>query len=142
MLKVFLDTNILVSATFWKGSSYKLFLKILHDEISGYTSNDILQEYRNVLKRDFQLDENEVDIRIEKFIKVLEIVSPSKTLDVIKEDPTDNRVLEGAIEAEADFIVSYDQHLLKLKKYNRISIAPPEQVIEYHGSNSISNISA
>lgn len=130
MLKLFLDTNILVSATFWERSAYRLLIKIMEKKADGFTSNEILQEYRTVLKRDFQQEEYEVDARIEALLEVLTVVSPTKRLDVIKDDPTDNRVLEGALESSVNFIVSYDQHLSDLKEFKGIRIVKPEQILE------------
>jgi predicted nucleic acid-binding protein len=45
------------------------------------------------------------------------VVEPRERLDVIKEDPPDNRILECAVKARADFIVSGNKHLLKLKEF-------------------------
>ncbi len=127
MPKLFFDTNILVSATFWEGCAYKL---LFADDAIGYTSNAILKEYRRlVLMRDFGLSEEEIDVRLKKLLELLVIVSPSESLLVVKEDPDDDRVLEGAIEAKADFIVSYDNHLLKLKSFRSIRIVKPEEVL-------------
>jgi hypothetical protein len=41
-------------------------------------------------------------------------------LDVIPEDPDDNRILECAIAAQAGFVVSGDGHLLRVGSYRRI----------------------
>jgi uncharacterized protein len=51
-----------------------------------------------------------------------DIVNPTKRLREIKDDPSDNRILEAALVGRADYIVSNDNHLLKLKKYRRIRI--------------------
>lgn len=130
MIRVFLDTNILVSASFWKGSSYLITMKIIGGEILGFTTNEILQEYRIVLKRDFDLTEEEIDKRVEKLLEFLEIVSPIESLDIIKDYPPDNKVLEGAMEARVDYIVTYDaKHLLKLKEFKGIKFVPPEEFL-------------
>jgi predicted nucleic acid-binding protein len=49
-------------------------------------------------------------------------VQPSVELDVIKNDPSDNRILECAVSAGSDYIVTGDGHLLKLKQYACIRI--------------------
>ena len=43
-------------------------------------------------------------------------VTPRTRLDIVKEDPSDNRILECALVAKADFIISGDEHLLALGK--------------------------
>lgn len=126
MLRFFPDTNVLVSATFWQGSSYKL---LFSSKTIGFTSNAILKEYRTVLKRDFNLSEAEVDVRLEELLELLVIVSPTRKLKVVSEDPADNQVLDGALEAKAEFIVSYDHHLLKLREFTNIRIVKPEEIL-------------
>ena len=49
-------------------------------------------------------------------------VTPAQTLDVIEEDPDDNRILECAIEAGSDYIVTSDKDLLRLGEYGQIKI--------------------
>ena len=48
-------------------------------------------------------------------------------LDIIQEDLEDNKFLEAAIAEKADFIISQDNHLLKLKEYLGIRIINPEE---------------
>jgi putative PIN family toxin of toxin-antitoxin system len=126
MIKLFFDTNILVSATFWQGASYTL---LFSDDVIGYTSGDILREYRLVLKRDFDLSEDEIDARLQVLLELLILVSPSKRLNIIHDDQDDNRVLEGAVEAKVEYIVSYDAHILKLKEFEGIRIVKPNILI-------------
>ena len=49
-------------------------------------------------------------------------VKPAVQLDVIKEDPPDNRILECAVTAGADYIVTGDNDLLRLGRYDAIRI--------------------
>ena len=57
--------------------------------------------------------------------KAAEIIIPRATLEVIKEDPADDRILECAVAGRADLIVSGDQHLRRLKAYQGIPIIRP-----------------
>lgn len=47
-------------------------------------------------------------------------------MDVIKEDPSDNKYLACAHEGEADYIVSGDHHLLDIKAFKGIEIIRPK----------------
>jgi len=49
-------------------------------------------------------------------------VTPTKTIEVIEHDPPDNRILECAVEAKSDFIISQDKDLLRLRAYEGIPI--------------------
>ncbi len=51
-------------------------------------------------------------------------------MDAVKADPTDNRVIECALECQADFIVSGDKHLLQLKRYAGIPIMSVREFLE------------
>jgi len=52
-------------------------------------------------------------------------VQPTISLEVIKEDPSDNIVLECAVAPKANFIVTGDEHLLALREYKGTRIVSP-----------------
>jgi predicted nucleic acid-binding protein len=49
-------------------------------------------------------------------------VAPRKTLEVVKHDPPDNRILECAVEAGSQYVVSGDNDLLRVGKYGGTQI--------------------
>ena len=53
----------------------------------------------------------------------------------MKEDPTDNKFIECAVEAKANYIVSGDRHLLKIKKYEGIKIIKTTEILEILETN-------
>jgi predicted nucleic acid-binding protein len=57
-----------------------------------------------------------------KLLSSCNLVHPTETLNIIKEDPDDDRVLECAAAAESDFIVSEDNDLLRLGRFRNIRI--------------------
>lgn len=63
------------------------------------------------------------------------LVDPKEKIDVIKNDPTDNMFLDAAVEGKADFIVSRDNDLLKLKNFRGIEIISPEAMTKWIRSN-------
>ena len=123
MKKVVVDTNILISALGWKGNEYKLISKAMDDKIRLYTSIDLINESKKVaLRPKFNFSEEEIDEFIDALIEASEVVAPEFKLDIITDDPADNKVLECALEGEVDLIVSGDRHLLKLKGFEGIRI--------------------
>jgi putative PIN family toxin of toxin-antitoxin system len=85
-------------------------------------SEAILQETRDVLREKFQRDPYEIhDIR-QKLEALCNRVARTQVLEVIKEDPDDNRILECAAAARSDYVVSEDQDLLRLGEYEGIPI--------------------
>jgi predicted nucleic acid-binding protein len=62
---------------------------------------------------------------VEELCGLCEILNPARRIRTIKADPDANRVLECAVEARADTIVSGDDHLLTLKRFHGISTMTP-----------------
>jgi putative PIN family toxin of toxin-antitoxin system len=133
-VKVVFDTNVWVSI-FTK--------KILNDEFS-----QVKQELTVYISIDIILDISKIPlypkiaevlrktgINGKEILRALEanskIVKPKVKLHVIEEDAEDNKILECALTAGADFIVSGDSHLLKLGKFRKTRILTPRQFFDY-----------
>lgn len=131
MLKVTLDTNILVSSTISEGNEYELLKLAKLGKIRIVLSLDILKEFKDVISRSkFGFSEKQIADVTKHIISLSEIVIPKKKLDVIKEDPADNRILECAFAGKVKYIVSGDGHLLDLKKYKRIPIVKTSEFLK------------
>jgi hypothetical protein len=131
-MRLVLDTNIFISGIFWEGNFCSQIIDKWRDgKIEMISSRKIIEELIETLK-DFKirLDDGEIESWKNMIIENSMIVEPSEILDIIKEDPEDNKFLETAVEGEADFIISQDKHLLKLKEYNGIKIIKPEDVLK------------
>ncbi|MEK6836333.1 MAG: putative toxin-antitoxin system toxin component, PIN family [Nanoarchaeota archaeon] len=120
----------LISATQWDYSvSHKLLEKLILNDAEIFTTREILDEFAEVLKRDFLYSEGDTKNIIEKSIQFLTLVIPSEKVDIVKEDADDNKIIECALESNAEYIISYDKHLLDLKEYRGIKIVKPEEII-------------
>lgn len=53
------------------------------------------------------------------------IAEPDEKLDIVKADPEDNKFFEAAIAENAGYIVSKDNHLLKIGSYRGVEVLPP-----------------
>jgi putative PIN family toxin of toxin-antitoxin system len=125
-LRVFLDTNIIVSAFATRGLCADLFREILaaHTLI---TSEHILQETEDVLAGRFKVPEETVG-EIIALLRKQEIVTPSDTPPQISiRDLDDLPVVAAAIEAKADYLVSGDKDILSLIPLNELKIATPRE---------------
>ena len=116
MLRVVLDTNVLVSATITQGKQFEFLELAKLGKIKIVTSPSIVEEFKEVISKE------QVSVAIKQILEIAEIVIPQHKLNVIREDIDDNVVLECALESNADFIVSGDFHLLELKSYQNIKI--------------------
>ena len=130
-MKVTADTNFLISATQWDYSvAHKLLKKFILSDVIIFTTQDILDETIEVLERDFEYSKNEAKNIIEKILFFAKLIEPKQKVDIIKDDPDDNKIIECAIESSSDYIVTYDKHLLKLKEYKGIKIMKPEEILK------------
>jgi len=129
--KAVYDTNIYISGTFWsKGNPRKILLLAEAKMIDLYISIPILQEIDGVLLADFKLSKKETDEAIKHILTYATVIKPAKRVEAIKAHPQDNVILECAIEAKADYIVSGDKHLLDLGEYEGIKILTPKGFLE------------
>ena len=133
-MKITTDTNILVSGTFWRGDSARILKMIDNGEIELILSEELIEEYKDVINRDEIIGKIKnknliLNKAIVKILKDATIVEPRKKLNIVIEDPDDNMVLECAIEGKSDYIITNDNHLLKLKEYQGIKILTPEEFL-------------
>ncbi|MEK6876944.1 MAG: putative toxin-antitoxin system toxin component, PIN family [Nanoarchaeota archaeon] len=126
---VVLDTNILISAIFWRGNPYEVVRNALKKKYSLYLSTEILNELEEKLRIKFKFPEDNISNHIELLKEYGKIVVPISKVNAIKEDPDDNKVLECAETAKADYIVSGDAHLLKLKEFKGIKIVTAKEFL-------------
>ncbi len=127
-MNIVFDTNVLISSTLWDNSVAQKFLfRCIKENIQIFSSQEIIEEYKEILTRDFDYKEQEIREILEKILQFLTLASPSMKLNVVKEDIDDNKIIECAIESKSEYILSYDKHLLKLKEYQGIKIFRPEE---------------
>ena len=91
-------------------------------KINLTVSEPILAEMPDVLRRKFGWPEERIAKGREWITDMAKIVTPAVQLQVVKEDPADDRILECAVTAGSDFIVSGDKDLLRLARYDSIRI--------------------
>ena len=135
-LKVVIDTNTVISAPLSEnGNPAKIFELLLLEEISNFTSDNIISEIEEVFYRDKiknKVSKEKIEFIMENFRKFSEITEPNVKLDIVKSDPDDNKFLECAETADADYIISGDKHLKELIKYKEIKIVSPKEFVEIY----------
>ncbi len=131
-LKLVCDTNTLVSGFLWRGNEFRLLKAVTERKATLFISPAILLEFSRVIKyeRLRPLVMNSVKLT-NKLAEMCIVVKPREYVKVVKEDPSDDRILECAIAADVDYIVSGDKkHLLKLKKFHNIPIVTTKAILE------------
>ncbi|MBV9305498.1 MAG: putative toxin-antitoxin system toxin component, PIN family [Acidobacteriaceae bacterium] len=130
-MRAVFDSNVWISAFRFKGRPLELVLKAAEGEFELYTSQSIMDETARVLREKFNAQQPEIDEALKIMSAAARKVEPSINLDVVKDDPKDNHVIECAVTAGAHVIVTGDKkHLLKLDEYQGIKMM---QVAEFLG---------
>ncbi len=135
MLKVVLDTNVIVSGLIASsGCPYEILQAHRRGEYVLVVSEAIVEEVERVLARPFFHQKRRVDASdIAAAGRLLRtdavVVAPRGRLAVIADDPDDDRILECALEGGADYVISGDHHLLSLRQYRNTPIVTAREFL-------------
>ncbi len=128
--KIVLDTNILISALGWLGKPKQIFNMVLDGELELLISQRQIQELEKVLNYPrLGFTEDQKTRFLSVLLEAATLVETSNTLQVVKEDPDDDVILESAVENNADFLITGDPHLLKIKQFNKVKILTAAQFL-------------
>ena len=121
-MRVIIDTNVFVSGIFWEGNfCSKIIDKWKNKKFELVSSIEILEEFVETLRNfKIQMPDDMIEEWKNKIIENSIIVESTIKLNVVKDDPDDDKFLESGISGNADLIISQDKHLLKLNLYARI----------------------
>ncbi len=143
VLRVILDTNQFVSSLIskqgpsaqllqaWRGGLYVLI-----------TSIEIIKELEKVIHyphiaKKYHLSETDIESLLLLIERDAIVLTDTPHLDIIKNDPDDNKFLACALKSKADYIVSGDWHLLSIGKYMETSIITARQFLNLLDSPSV-----
>ena len=132
-MKVVCDTNILISALIFPGGPPDQILNLARlKEIALCLSPDILTEFKKVLLLKFKYPEEETEHFLDRLKNISQMVYPDRRLNLIRRDDADNRILECAVAADADFLVTGDKRdILPLKSIGKTQIVTATQFLEF-----------
>lgn len=125
-MKVVLDTNIFISA-FLKGTLSEEIIRLCEKGIiNNYISQEIARETSTKLSQKFKVKDKDTKDFITLINSFSKMVNPKERVTSNLEDPGDNKILECALEARVDLIITLDHHLLKLKVFRNIAVIHPK----------------
>ena len=128
MIKAVLDTNQFVSSLLsTKGIQARLLDAWRKEYFELAVSPPIINEIQKVLnypkiKEKYKLSEDRITSLISLITSHATVVPGKTSINVIANDPADNKVLACAVEVGAHFIVTGDTHLLELSEFEGIPI--------------------
>jgi len=127
-MKVVLDTNLFVAA-YWNrsSSSARIIEACLRGELEAVCTEEVVRELRMVIRtiraKPYYRE------RVERFLQTARRVAPA-TVEVALEDAEDRKFLECAAGAQADYLITSDEHLLKLKHVDGTRIVKPSAFLQ------------
>ena len=128
-MRVFLDTNVLISAFIARGLSSEIFRLIVkeHHLVLGET---VISEFKRILLKKFKVKQNEVD-EIFDFLKSFETCPYSGEKSPIElADKDDEKILANALKSKSEILISGDKDLLEIKENLAIKILSPRDFLQ------------
>jgi len=124
------DTNILFSATGWRGNPFQCVERARVGEIQAVTCPELVRELAEKLELRLHFSAEQVTETLADYLGFLRVVQIPKVLHAVSRDPEDNMVLECAIEGQTQYIVSGDNDLLVLKEFRGIQIVRASEFLK------------
>jgi putative PIN family toxin of toxin-antitoxin system len=130
-MKVVFDTNVVASASFWRGTPFDCLKAWAEGGCEAVVSPALLAEYQETTEElRLEYPERPFVPWAEALAESAGLVFPTDRATGATPDPADEMVLECALAAEADFIVSGDKkHLLPLREFGDIPIVSPTEFL-------------
>ena len=128
-MRVFFDTNVLVSAVATRGICADL-LRIVSSEHELVVGEVVLTELRRVLETRMRVPTERID-EVEKFIRTYEVVAKPDAMDpIVVRDEADRWVLANARAGQTDVLITGDGDLLAVAATAGVHIVTPREFWE------------
>lgn len=112
--RVVLDTNCLVMSLSARNPYSEIWRKFVKGEYVLCVSNEILEEYEEVLGRNISPKVARIVLAYMQVLPNVKFTDPHYSFGLIKADEDDNKFVDCAIASNAVFIVSEDKHFNEL----------------------------
>ena len=124
-MKIVLDTNVIIDGIKDEYSYEKQIIDAVRSgEIEAYANHQTIQENKLIMRRLIENPEYEKDIN--DLLSQINHVVNRRQINIVR-DPEDNKILESAVEAGAEYLVTRDNDLLSLESYGDVEIVNPSQ---------------
>jgi putative PIN family toxin of toxin-antitoxin system len=132
VMRVVLDTNVIVSALLFQSTLSKIVILWQGDAFIPIISKDTFQELQTVLAYPkFALTPDEIRAILEgEILPFFEVVEAVEDVKGVCADPTDDKFLACACAASTDYLVSGDKTLTELKQYKSVKIIKPSEFLK------------
>jgi putative PIN family toxin of toxin-antitoxin system len=134
-MRAVLDTNIVISGLLYSGKPHELLQYAHSGKLKLFSSRSLLTELSEVLARPkfarrLRLLKTTPETVLLAYLAVVEIVSDVKPERVVTSDEDDDEVIACALTAEAEYVITGDDHLLKIGRHQSINIIVAADAID------------
>lgn len=131
MLRIVLDTNILLSAIVCNEKPRKLFQMGIDGKYKILISKETLDELSEVIQRPkFKMTREDIVRIVSALMETGENVRITSNFKIISNDPDDNIIINTAYDGNADYIVSGDKDIKDLKNFRKIKIVSVDEMLK------------
>ena len=116
------DSNLYISALIWDGKPEQLLEMALARKVRLFISDPIMDEVMEVLETKFRHSPKRLALEKEYLSKCTARCVPKVKLEVVKDDPEDNKIVECAVHSRSEAIITNDKDLLRMEEYNGIKM--------------------
>ena len=135
-MRVVLDTNVIVSGLNFPGNERLVLELALRGRFELCLSPFILEEVSGVLGRKFWWTDERSSQALRALGNAATVIDPRRLPEVIEGGHADNRILECAVEASADYLVTGDRrHLLPLEEHQGARILNAPRFLSFLGED-------
>lgn len=131
MIKIVLDTNVLMSELFWSGAPASLLLAIASGHFKLLASEEIINEYNAIFERMGKkfgvTDDQKTLFRL--IIQAAHLISSSTEAVPLCRDKNDQMFLDVGVSGDASYIISGDKDLLDMEWFPGGRILTPKAFI-------------
>ena len=136
-MRVVADTNVIISMLLWGKSLERLLVLANTRQIILCFSPQTIDELFRVIRyphiqKQAQKLQSPLETLLDKLLAASLLAHPTQRIAAISQDPSDNRILEIALAAQAACIISGNKHLLNLKQIQNIPILAPQEFLKQY----------
>jgi len=130
-----LDVNVWISALIWGGKPAEVLIAAENHNITIFLSEEIVQELSRVLafpklRKIYVAEGMRQEDLVEEVLRISRFVRGTKQVRVVWEHPADDKFIECAIAADADYLISGNKHLLKIASYKKTQILSVNEFLQ------------
>lgn len=123
-MKIVIDTNVIIDGIKDDYSYEKQILDaVVSGEIEAYANHQTLSENKLIMNQ--LINDSSYRAEIQALFAQINLVQNRHQIHIVK-DPEDNKILESAVESEADYLITRDKELLALNNFQNIKVVTPD----------------